>query len=339
MAVRTVYSAGTRNNSDTESVHDLQRQLHTLKGGARMADLTPIGNLTHALESLIISVNEGQLDFTKDMSYLIHDSMDRLSDMLAKVKARQPISSEDRLIEAIEALRRGEEVDVKKSEEPEPAQEEAKEEISFEEISSIEFDEDEAFEPVAFDDEKDLSLEISDELIIEEPSSEEELEPEVEDLVVSPEPEMPLEPESKPQETLIAEPTSKETFHLEKQAIPAAKPKEEAKSGIAHEQVRVRSDLLNDLVNHAGEVSVYHARMGQQISNFSFNLSEMDQTVIRLREQLRKLSIETEAQILSRYEKESDQYDEHFDPLEMDRFSTMQQLSRSLQETVEISKV
>jgi len=96
----------------------------------------------------------------------------------------------------------------------------------------------------------------------------------------------------------------------------------------------VRSDLLNDLVNHAGEISVYHARMGQQITNFSFNLSEMEQTVVRLREQLRKLSIETEAQILSRYEKESDQYDKDFDPLEMDRFSTMQQISRSLQETV-----
>jgi len=63
-------------------------------------------------------------------------------------------------------------------------------------------------------------------------------------------------------------------------------------------------------------------------------LSEMDQTVDRLREQLRQLSIETEAQILSRYEKETDQYDEDFDPLEMDRFSTMQQISRSLQETV-----
>ncbi|VAW66806.1 Signal transduction histidine kinase CheA, partial [hydrothermal vent metagenome] len=108
----------------------------------------------------------------------------------------------------------------------------------------------------------------------------------------------------------------------------------QAKDTIANEQVRVRSDLLNELVNHAGEVSVYHARMGQQVTNFAFNLSEMDQTVIRLREQLRQLSNETEAQILSRYEKESDQYDKDFDPLEMDRFSTMQQISRSLQETV-----
>ena len=96
----------------------------------------------------------------------------------------------------------------------------------------------------------------------------------------------------------------------------------------------MRSDLLNELVNHAGEVSVYHARMGQQITDFAFNLTEMDQTVIRLRDQLRKLSNETEAQILSRYEKESDQYGADFDPLEMDRFSTMQQISRSLQETV-----
>ena len=121
---------------------------------------------------------------------------------------------------------------------------------------------------------------------------------------------------------------------LEKSRTPQNQAAPEQKDALATEQVRVRSDLLNDLVNHAGEVSVYHARMGQQITNFSFNLSEMNQTVIRLREQLRKLSIETEAQILSRYEKETDQYDEDFDPLEMDRFSTMQQISRSLQETV-----
>ena len=99
------------------------------------------------------------------------------------------------------------------------------------------------------------------------------------------------------------------------------------------EQVRVRADLLNNLVNYAGEVNIYHARMGKQITDFSFNLSELTQTVVRLKEQLRKLELETEMQIRSGYEKESANYDDDFDPLEMDQYSTMQQLTKSLSET------
>jgi chemosensory pili system protein ChpA (sensor histidine kinase/response regulator) len=101
------------------------------------------------------------------------------------------------------------------------------------------------------------------------------------------------------------------------------------------EVIRVHSDLLDSLMNAAGETSIYHARLGQQISNFRFNLVELDQTVARLRQQLRKLEIETEAQILSRYQREN-QAGENvlFDPLELDRFSNLQQYSRTLAESV-----
>jgi len=92
------------------------------------------------------------------------------------------------------------------------------------------------------------------------------------------------------------------------------------------------------LVNHAGEISIFRARLEQQNNDLSFNLSELDQTVTRLHEQLRNLDIETEAQILFRYEREKETDEEHleknFDPLELDRFSNMQQLSRALIESV-----
>jgi chemosensory pili system protein ChpA (sensor histidine kinase/response regulator) len=64
-----------------------------------------------------------------------------------------------------------------------------------------------------------------------------------------------------------------------------------------------------------------------------YNLAELEQTVERLKDQLRNLEIETEIQIRSNYRKESDQYGRDFDPLEMDRYSTLQTLSRSLSET------
>lgn len=330
------------NNNDTESVMDLQRQLHTLKGGARMADLAPIGNLSHSLESLIIAVNDGQLAFTRDMSHVLHEAMDRLSDMLARVKVRKPIPTAENLIAHIEGLRRGESVtppskspDTDDDEESEPVAAGLSEVQLLEESSADETDEDSAY-----------SLEFSEELLTDDTTSALEISDEdvdVSDLIFEEGP-----ADSSPEILLVDEPvqpsraagvvkdieSERSAFQLDREEKPAADEPEESKAGANTEQVRVRADLLNSLVNNAGEVSVYHARMGQQVAKFNFNLSEMDQTIIRLREQLRNLSIETEAQILSRYEKESDQYDEHFDPLEMDRFSAMQQLSRGLQESV-----
>ena len=103
------------------------------------------------------------------------------------------------------------------------------------------------------------------------------------------------------------------------------------------ELVRVRADLLDNLVNYAGEVNIYHSRLEQQITGFRFNLQEFGQTVRRLREQLRKLELETEAQIRSGYEKQHGHetgFSEEFDPLELDQYSTIQQLSRALAESL-----
>jgi chemosensory pili system protein ChpA (sensor histidine kinase/response regulator) len=99
------------------------------------------------------------------------------------------------------------------------------------------------------------------------------------------------------------------------------------------EQVRIRADLLDRLVNYAGEVAIYRARLEQQLGAFRANLGELNQTTTRLREQLRRLEIETEAQIVARYQREDVENDERFDPLELDRFTTQQQLSRGLAET------
>jgi chemosensory pili system protein ChpA (sensor histidine kinase/response regulator) len=100
------------------------------------------------------------------------------------------------------------------------------------------------------------------------------------------------------------------------------------------ENLRVPMDLVDDLVNYAGEISIFRSRLEEQVLVFRTNVAEIDETVIRLRDQLRKLEIETEAQILARYEREHGPADETFDPLELDRYSTIQQLSRALGESV-----
>ncbi|WP_288371202.1 Hpt domain-containing protein [uncultured Marinobacter sp.] len=102
----------------------------------------------------------------------------------------------------------------------------------------------------------------------------------------------------------------------------------------AQETIRVSAPLLDELVNLAGETSITRGRLEQQTSDFSHTLEEMAATIERLREQLRRMDIETEAQILFRAEQEhGPDYGDDFDPLEMDRYSSIQQLSRALSES------
>jgi chemosensory pili system protein ChpA (sensor histidine kinase/response regulator) len=99
------------------------------------------------------------------------------------------------------------------------------------------------------------------------------------------------------------------------------------------EMARVDADLLDQLLNTSGEVSIARARLEQQLASIDFNLGELSRTVIRLKEQLRKLEIETETQILHGHEEKGFSHRGDFDPLELDRYSSIQQFSRALAET------
>ncbi len=108
--------------------------------------------------------------------------------------------------------------------------------------------------------------------------------------------------------------------------------REPVAQGDRPEMARVDAELLDQLLNNAGEVSIGRARLEQQVGSIDHNLGELSRTVTRLKEQLRNLEIETEKQILHRYEGESARRDD-FDPLELDRYSSIQQFSRALAET------
>ncbi len=103
-------------------------------------------------------------------------------------------------------------------------------------------------------------------------------------------------------------------------------------AGERAEMARVSAELLDQLLNHAGEVSIARARLEQQLGAIDFNLGELSRTVTRLKEQLRKLEMETEAQILHGHADEGG-HRAHFDPLELDRYSSIQQFSRALAES------
>jgi len=116
-------------------------------------------------------------------------------------------------------------------------------------------------------------------------------------------------------------------------ALVERRPAETAADRGPEEVVRVRASLLDQLVNLAGESSIIRGRVQQGLAEFGGALDEMETTIQRLREQLRRLEIETEAQILFRRERTDGPGYEEFDPLEFDRYSQLQQLSRSLSES------
>ena len=83
-----------------------------------------------------------------------------------------------------------------------------------------------------------------------------------------------------------------------------------------------------------GESSIVRARVEQGMSDFTgAHWKRWKPRSSVLREQLRRLEIETEAQILFRQDRPEGPSHANFDPLEMDRYSQLQQLSRGLSES------
>ena len=97
--------------------------------------------------------------------------------------------------------------------------------------------------------------------------------------------------------------------------------------------VRVRAPLLDRLVNQAGEVSITRSRIESDVGQIKGSLGDLSENLDRLRRQLRDLELQAESQIASRMEaaKASSQ---EFDPLEMDRFTRFQELTRMMAESV-----
>ncbi|MCP5159071.1 MAG: Hpt domain-containing protein [Gammaproteobacteria bacterium] len=133
----------------------------------------------------------------------------------------------------------------------------------------------------------------------------------------------PLTPTLATAMALTAAPTS----------APMARPTaKQASAAGSSDTIRVSATLLNTLVNQMGESSIFRARIDQGVSAMNFNLNELEQTISRLRRQVTHLSTQAEARIQSRQDQDAKAHQQDFDPLELDRFTELQQLSRSLME-------
>ncbi len=289
-AAEASLSAWNHDRRDRDRVAELQRQLHTLKGGARMAGITAMGNLSHELESLVIRIDGGLMPADEQVFSVLQTSLDELARMRDQVSAGRMPAPVAALLARIRALTLGEAALA-----PAP--------------------------PAA--------------------------------AVATPAPASPAPASPAAAVASLAEAAAEDAAPT----LDAVAPQVEASEGVSEdsaptldvssalplpgresapaervEMARVDADLLDTMLNNAGEVSIFRARLDQQVNSIDFNLAELARTVTRLKDQLRRLEIETESQVLNRHQDEAPHRGD-FDPLELDRYSSLQQFSRALAET------
>ncbi|OZA54393.1 MAG: hypothetical protein B7X73_00955 [Methylophilales bacterium 39-45-7] len=97
--------------------------------------------------------------------------------------------------------------------------------------------------------------------------------------------------------------------------------------------LRMRADVLDRLINEAGEVSIMRSRMDREMQDFKQSSLDLTDSISRLRAYLRELEIEAETQLQSRMNL-LQEANEAFDPLEFDRFTRLQELTRMMAESV-----
>jgi chemosensory pili system protein ChpA (sensor histidine kinase/response regulator) len=253
---------------DLGIVQNLQREIHTFKGGARMAGLSALGDLSHSMETLLERIAGRMLPPSVSAIEALEQGCDQLNAWTETVgqgilpQAGNALMLFAQRVDALAAVPLQPAAPAQPA--PPPVEEEA-------------------------------------------PSAEQ------------------------PEEALLDIPEAPAVEEAEPVAEPAVAGGEEP---VVPQHIRVSAELLDSLVNSAGEISICRSRLEQQVGAMRDNLKEFDETVSRLRDQFRKLEMETETQIRSRYQHEIPDESDEFDPLEMDRFSAMQQLSRSLTESV-----
>jgi len=124
---------------------------------------------------------------------------------------------------------------------------------------------------------------------------------------------------------------------LTQPAVPLARPvvnaPQRAVSTREGQTVRVRAQLLDHLLSQTGEVMIARTRLNTRMTQFRSALADMSNNLDRLRIQLRDIEVQAESQMQSRMAL-SKEVAAGFDPLEFDRFTRVQELTRMLAESV-----
>lgn len=350
----------------------LQRDLHTLRGGARMAEIGPVGDLAQELESLYEGLVDRRYNYSVEMAQVLMDSHEHLALQLEQLQEQQPLSDSSALIGRLREVRQNaapvalptppdaqgggsdpelldifleEAADILDSSgaalsrwqaEPQGRQEV---ETLLRDLHTLKG----GARMVEIGPIGDLAHEL--EFLYEglsagllAPTSElfallqgchDRLAQMVEAVAAG----LPVGSVERLIERIksLVQPSEDQAAPI---AMAASKPEAPAASEPGADMVKISAELLDDLVNLAGETSIFRGRIEQQVNDARAALSEVETTIERMRDQLRRLDTETQGRILSRQHAETERLGyEEFDPLEMDRHSQLQQLSRALSES------
>jgi chemosensory pili system protein ChpA (sensor histidine kinase/response regulator) len=115
-------------------------------------------------------------------------------------------------------------------------------------------------------------------------------------------------------------------------AAPAA-PRAEAPLPQPAALLRVNADTLDHLINEAGEVSIARSRIESEQRAIKQALNDLNDSLARLRGQLREVEVQADSQMQSR-KSEVEQMKGDFDPLEFDRYTRLQELTRMMTESL-----
>ena len=364
----------------------LQRDLHTLKGGARMASVAQVGDLGHALESLYESLIERRCSYSPGLAELLFKCHDQLAIQLEQLQSHALLDDPAPLIDALAEYMHGhpaerahepghETGDESQGRDPELLDIFLEEGFDIIESSGAALARWQA-EPrnmleienllrdlhtlkggarmVEITPIGDLAHEL--ESLYEGVSSGAmQLSPMLMSLLQSghdvladmldavrgdiPLPDATLLIDSirqlAGQDRLVATAVVEKTDPPSAGPAVAAPPTGETEpERVVPETVKVVAEQLENLVNLAGETSIFRGRIEQQILDTRVTLAEMETTIERMRDQLRRLDVETQGRVLSHEQAQAERLGyEEFDPLEMDRHSQLQQLSRALFES------
>ncbi|WP_413519362.1 Hpt domain-containing protein [Psychrobacter glacincola] len=245
---------------DMVALQALQRDLHTLKGGARMVTASGIADLAHEMESVYTDFVDRRRPATKRVLELLIACHDWLADAVFILAQQVNPPTPGLLIEALQQF--------------------SKNPDSLKQIPK------------------------------------ETLQPQRDAILIAKE--------------------KQETTYIQKDisAMPLMinDTNEQEQNANNNEMIRISGGLIEHMINLSGESAINRARIDMGVSSLTNSIEEMGTTVQRLADQLRRMEIELEAQILSQIDEELVNH-EGFDPLEMDQYSSLNQLSKSLTES------
>ena len=248
------------NNHDTEALQSLQRDLHTIKGGARMVAANGIADLAHEMESLYEELALRRRPATKMTSKLLTACHDWIVDAVFILKQQVNPPTPTALISALKQF-------------------------------------------------------------ISKPNSLKKV---------------PNESLNELRKTILAAKTGAKNHYIAKDVsempLMSGNFSEHVESVGTTEMIRIPSSSVEHMINLSGESAINRARIEMGMTSLTTSIEEMGITVQRLADQLRRMELELEVQILSQID-EKLIGGEDFDPLEMDQYSSLNQLSKSLSES------